>query len=134
MIRKRFPSSRLARILGWTVAGVTWGAVALSKAVGSSPVSTPPPEPASPEEATVAPAAEEAVAAVPAMPAGGLTVIRVSVEDRPQPAAAPRQAVVRSTPAAASPPAATATGGGGSAAPPPPPPPPAPTVTASTGS
>lgn len=85
MIRKRFPGSRIARILGWTAMVTAWATVGI-RVVGTEAASPSPPTPAEPPvEAQV-----QTEAAVPSMPASGLVVIRYTPAPVPAPVQQPR--------------------------------------------
>jgi len=83
VIRKRFPASRLARILGWTAVVTAWGTVAIAQVSGTGSVAADP-APSAPEvPADVV--TETVPAPVPAMPDGGLVVIRYTPAPPPEP-------------------------------------------------
>lgn len=99
----RFSGSRLARILGWTTAAITWGAVALSSSVTDTDQSTvtprnpvqPPPTPNAAER--------QQVESFPEEPEGGLVILRgIPVED-PEPVTVVRRVVVQSQSPSATP-------------------------------
>lgn len=75
ILRKRFSSRRLSRILGWTAATVTWSAVAMTAGLAAADQkanvsNVGPPFPA------VNPASSTTVARFPSEPEGGLVIIK----------------------------------------------------------
>jgi hypothetical protein len=80
VIRQRFPGSRIARILGWTAVVTAWVTVGIRVTATGEPAEAPP-EPESPAQVrTVA-----TQATLPAMPDGGLVVIRYTPAPPPPP-------------------------------------------------
>ena len=80
MIRKRFPGSRIARIRGWTAIATAWATVGIQVAA-TGDQADPPPAPETPVEAQTA----TPQASIPAMPEGGLVVIRYTPSPVPEP-------------------------------------------------
>jgi hypothetical protein len=98
VIRKRFPATRVRRLMAWTGVTVACGTAVVARTVGApvaeEPVADlPEPEPLT-SEATI-----DAHVAVPTLPDDGLVVLRYTPAARPQPEV---RRVVVSTPAAAS--------------------------------
>ncbi len=88
MIRKRFPGFRIARIFGWTAVATAWATVGI-KMASTGPAVDPPALPEAPAEVQTA----VTQAAVPAMPDGGLVVIRYTPAPTPPPVQAVTQVV-----------------------------------------
>lgn len=80
MIRKRFPGSRVARILGWTALATAWATVGIKAVAAETQVDVPPAPEAPAEVQTI-----RTEATVPAMPDGGLVVIRYTPAPEPAP-------------------------------------------------
>jgi hypothetical protein len=95
MIRKRFPGVRIARILGWTAVVTAWATVGIRVAATED---APPPSPVEPP----AEARQQTEASLPAMPEGGLVVIRYTPDPEPEPRVVTRvvtqRVVVQSAP------------------------------------
>ena len=85
MIRRRFPGSRIARILGWTAVVTAWATVGIRVAATGESAGAPP-EPETPVQVQT----RATQATIPTMPEGGLVVIRYT----PAPPA-PAQVVTR---------------------------------------
>ena len=103
MLRERFPSDRVARVVGWTAVSVAWGAAVATRALGA-PGDEPATVPAStaesrPEAAAVAPSPTT----LPDLPPSGLTVIRVAPTTVAPTVASPRSDDSDPAPASPSP-------------------------------
>ena len=80
MIRKRFPGSRIARILGWTAIATAWVTVGIQVAATGNQA-----DPAPALETPVEAQTTTTQASIPAMPEGGLVVIRYTPAPVPEP-------------------------------------------------
>lgn len=95
VLLKRFSGGRIARILGWTTAAVTWGAVAISSALADSGQAEPtPPEPP-PDPTTTTIAEASSVDSFPQEPAGGLVILRGIPVENPEPVTIVKRVVVQ---------------------------------------
>jgi hypothetical protein len=84
---KRLRPGRLARIVGWTTATLTWGTTAVAVAAGAvsdgeDPEVAAPPPTAEPPQMIVSRTTTQAP--LPAQPSGGLVVIRFTPVERPE--------------------------------------------------
>jgi len=95
MIRKRFSGVRIVRILGWTAVITAWATVGIRVAATEDAPQASPVEP--PAEAQ-----QQTEASFPAMPEGGLVVIRYTPAPEPAPRVVTRvvtrRVVVQSAP------------------------------------
>lgn len=103
---KRLLPGRWARILGWALAGVSWGTTAVAVAAGAGDSEAAAPiVPATTDDAVMAPVVSPVVQApLPDQPASGLVVIRFAPAERPEAQVITRTVTV-SAPAASSAPA-----------------------------
>lgn len=110
MAPKRLPASRIAGIVAWTAASVTWGTAAI--AIANVTPEPPLPEASADPEPVVLiePQAAEVLAPVPTMPESGLIVLRYTPSEKPEAQVVVRRVVVSSpsgggssTPAASTP-------------------------------
>jgi hypothetical protein len=96
MAPKRLPASRIAGIIAWTAASVTWG----TAVVAIANVAPEPPQPeasADPEPVVlIEPQAAEVLAPVPTMPESGLVVLRYTPSEKPEAQVVVRRVVVSS--------------------------------------
>lgn len=122
MAPKRLPASRIAGIVAWTAASVTWGTAAI--AIANVTPEPPLPEASADPEPVVLiePQAAEVLAPVPTMPESGLIVLRYTPSEKPEAQVVVRRVVVSSP------------SGGGSSTPTASTPAPAPTKVKSTSS
>lgn len=102
---KRFSGSRLAKIIGWTTAAITWGAVALSSSLSdSNQAQATPPEPAQSQRTPpISTVPRQEVESFPEEPEGGLVILRGVPVEVPEPATVVRRVVVQSSAPAVSP-------------------------------
>jgi hypothetical protein len=98
LLQNRFSGGRFARIVGWTTAAVTWGAVAVSSALGAESSQEPPSgsSETQPNEATTTSPHGIATDGFPAEPAGGLVILRGIPAAEPQPVTVVKRVVVQS--------------------------------------
>ena len=96
MAPKRLPVSRVAGIIAWTAASVTWGTAVVALANVT-------PEPAQSEASVdpepvvlIAPQAAEVLAPIPTMPDSGLVVLRYTPSEKPEAQVVVRRVVVSS--------------------------------------
>jgi hypothetical protein len=96
MIRKRFSSWRVAKVVGLTTAALTWSAALFARLVGfpTAEATVPPPD-AAPEPQPVTSAVDVLQPALPELPEGGLYIIRATKTEAPQPIV--RRVVVQQT-------------------------------------
>jgi len=80
VIRKRFPGSRIARILGWTAIATAWATVGIQVAATGGQA-----EPLQETDTPVDARTTTTRASIPAMPEGGLVVIRYTPAPPPEP-------------------------------------------------
>ena len=95
MIRKRFPASRVRRLLGWTSLALAWSTAFVARGLAAPPASTAE---SAPPPATLPATATEVTSTLPSMPEGGLVILRYT--PAPKPAAEVRRVVVTRAPAA----------------------------------
>jgi hypothetical protein len=102
MIRKRFSSWRIAKIIGVTASMLTWSAALLAELLGfpTAGAATLPAAPAESEAITVAPTTVQVAPSLPDLPEGKLLIIRTARLAEPQPIVR-RVVVQQSSPAAA---------------------------------
>lgn len=108
MIRKRFPASRVRRLLGWTSVAIAWSTALVARGLAAPP---PEAEVAAPPPTTVPVATTTVPVAMPTMPEDGLVVLHYTPV--PKPAAEVRRVVVTraaSAPAQAPAPVVTSSG------------------------
>jgi hypothetical protein len=84
MLKRLFPT-RWARIVGWTIAGLSWGTTAVALAASASESATTPLEPISEPQSAQAPATTTTVAPLPSQPSSGLVVLRFTPVAPPPP-------------------------------------------------
>ena len=96
MAPQRRPITRVAGIVAWTAASVTWGTAIVATAnVAPEPVITadgPDPEPV----VIVEPEVQEILAPVPTMPESGLVVLRYTPNEKPEAKVVVQRVVVSS--------------------------------------
>lgn len=96
MAPQRLPITRVAGIVAWTAASVTWGTAIVATAnVAPEPVITadgPDPEPV----VIVEPEVQEIRASVPTMPESGLVVLRYTPSEKPEAKVVVQRVVVSS--------------------------------------
>jgi hypothetical protein len=96
MAPQRLPITRVAGIVAWTAASVTWGTAIVATAnVAPEPVITadgPDPEPV----VIVEPEVQEILAPVPTMPESGLVVLRYTPSEKPEAKVVVQRVVVSS--------------------------------------
>jgi hypothetical protein len=96
MAPQRLPITRVAGIVAWTAASVTWGTAIVATAnVAPEPVITadgPDPEPV----VIVEPEVQEILASVPTMPESGLVVLRYTPSEKPEAKVVVQRVVVSS--------------------------------------
>ena len=93
MMRQRYSSQRVARILGWTTVAVTWGATVIARGLGAPAAGDAVPQEPSLEPALVA-AASSTSLTFPDEPDGGLVIIRGTAIPNPEPVTVVRRVVV----------------------------------------
>lgn len=82
---KRLLPGRWVRIIGWTVAGVSWGTTAVAVAAGAGqPTTTPATTATETTTTTIAVAKTAVAAALPEAPADGLVILRFTPAPRPE--------------------------------------------------
>lgn len=96
MAPQRLPITRVAGIVAWTAASVTWGTAIVAVAnVAPEPeilAEGPEPEPV----VIVEPDVQEVLAPVPTMPESGLVVLRYTPSEKPEAKVVVRRVVVSS--------------------------------------
>jgi hypothetical protein len=96
MAPQRLPITRVAGIVAWTAASVTWGTAIVATAnVAPEPEITadgPDPEPV----VIVEPEVQEILAPVPTMPESGLVVLRYTPSEKPEAKVVVQRVVVSS--------------------------------------
>ena len=96
MAPQRLPITRIAGIVAWTAASVTWGTaiVATANAAPEPEISAdgPDPEPV----VIIEPEAQEVLAPVPTMPESGLVVLRYTPSEKPEAKVVVQRVVVSS--------------------------------------
>jgi len=109
MAPQRLPITRIAGIVAWTAASVTWGTaiVATANAAPEPEVLAEGPEPE--PIVIVEPNVEQVLAPVPAMPESGLVVLRYTPGEKPEPKIVVQRVVVASPSTGKTAPAATPT-------------------------
>lgn len=105
MIRKRFPSERRRRILGWTSVAIAWATALVARGIAAPDAGAAAPPP--PIEPTAATTTTTAVT-LPTLPADGLVVLRYTPAPTPPPEV--RHVVVRRAAPAAPAPVVTSSG------------------------
>ncbi len=113
MAPQRLPATRIAGIVAWTAASVTWG-TALVAAATTVPAPQQTTEGTDPEPIVLIDSKDqEALAPLPTMPESGLVVLRYTPSEKPEPQVVVRRVVVSSPSGGGS---ATPSGGGSATA------------------
>ena len=95
MAPQRLPATRIAGIIAWTAASVTWG-TALVATANTAPEPQQMAEGTDPVSTLLEAQDQAALTPVPAMPESGLVVLRYTPSEKPEPQVIVRRVVVSS--------------------------------------